>query len=127
MGRLARVVVPGLPHHVTQWGFVEVEVRSFDDDRDRRIYLELLATYCGLCSDPLVKLFSINPLADFRLVEWLAAGQPRQRSRRTGGTPEQEDPWEQKNSRKTSKRDWTAVSDPPSEGEKKGTKWTVPS
>ena len=41
MGRLRRVVVPGLPHHITQRGVRRSPV--FFDDRDRQIYLELLS------------------------------------------------------------------------------------
>ena len=41
MGRLRRVVVPGLPHHITQRGVRRCPV--FCDDRDRKIYLELLS------------------------------------------------------------------------------------
>lgn len=41
MARLARVVVPGLPHHVTQWGNHR-EAVFFGDD-DYRAYLDLIA------------------------------------------------------------------------------------
>ena len=41
MGRLRRVVVPGLPHHVTQRGVRRSA--TFSDARDRCIYLELLS------------------------------------------------------------------------------------
>lgn len=41
MARLARVVLPGYPHHVTQRGVRSMDV--FDSDRDRRAYLALLA------------------------------------------------------------------------------------
>jgi len=40
MARLARAVVPGYPHHVTQRGVRSLDV--FRDDDDRRAYLELL-------------------------------------------------------------------------------------
>jgi len=43
MARLARVVVPGLPHHVTQRGNRRQQV--FFDDADYRFYLELLAEH----------------------------------------------------------------------------------
>ncbi len=46
MGRLRRVVVPGLPHHITQRGVRRYPV--FSDDRDRKIYLELLSQACEL-------------------------------------------------------------------------------
>lgn len=40
MSRRARVIVPGLPHHITQRGNRRSEV--FKDDKDRRLYLQLL-------------------------------------------------------------------------------------
>jgi len=43
MPRLPRVVIPGIPHHVTQRGNRGDAV--FDDDVDRRRYLELLQEY----------------------------------------------------------------------------------
>ena len=43
MPRMARVVVPGLPHHLTQRGNRREDV--FFDDRDRQRYLQLLFEY----------------------------------------------------------------------------------
>jgi putative transposase len=43
MGRIARVVAVGLPHHVTQRGNNRAEV--FFSDADRRYYLKTLAHY----------------------------------------------------------------------------------
>ena len=40
MGRIARVVMPGYPHHVTQRGVRSIDV--FDDDTDRELYLSLM-------------------------------------------------------------------------------------
>ena len=40
MARLARVVVPGLPHHVTQRGVRSTDI--FRDDADREFYIEIL-------------------------------------------------------------------------------------
>ena len=40
MARLARVVLPGVPHHVTQRGVRSMNIFSCDDDRS--YYLELL-------------------------------------------------------------------------------------
>ncbi len=40
MGRIARVVMPGLPHHVVQRGVRSLDV--FGGDRDRRKYLSLM-------------------------------------------------------------------------------------
>ena len=44
MTRLPRVVVPGLPHHVTQRG--NRRQRTFFHDEDYVVYRRLLATYC---------------------------------------------------------------------------------
>jgi putative transposase len=44
MTRLPRVVVPGLPHHVTQRG--NRRQRIFFHDEDYVVYRRLLATYC---------------------------------------------------------------------------------
>src|SRR6266849_9968154 len=43
MGRIARVVAQGVPHHITQRGNARQIV--FNDAKDRRIYLELLRYY----------------------------------------------------------------------------------
>jgi len=40
MGRIARVVVPGMPHHVTQRGNRRQE--TFFGEEDYRAYLELM-------------------------------------------------------------------------------------
>ena len=44
MARLARVVIPGHPHHVTQRG--NGRARTFFDDRDYALYRDLLAEHC---------------------------------------------------------------------------------
>jgi putative transposase len=44
MARLARVVVPGLPHHVTQRG--NGRARTFFGDDDYALYRDLLGTHC---------------------------------------------------------------------------------
>ena len=46
MARFARVVVPGIPHHITQRG----NARQFilENDADRAVYLQLLGQYCRL-------------------------------------------------------------------------------
>lgn len=44
MPRLARVVIPGLPHHITQRG--NRRQRTFFHDGDYRLYLRLLAEWC---------------------------------------------------------------------------------
>jgi putative transposase len=43
MSRIARVVAPGYPHHVTQRGNNRLTV--FFDDQGRKTYLELLGKY----------------------------------------------------------------------------------
>jgi putative transposase len=43
MGRKARLILPGYPHHIVQRGHNKQTV--FRDDGDRRYYLDLLATY----------------------------------------------------------------------------------
>lgn len=45
MARLARLVVPGLPHHVTQRG--NGRARTFFADEDYALYRDLLAQACG--------------------------------------------------------------------------------
>ena len=44
MARLARVVIPGMPHHVTQRG--NRRQPTFFDDEDYAAYLELMADGC---------------------------------------------------------------------------------
>src|SRR5271166_3831232 len=46
MPRLARVVVPGLPHHITQRG--NRRQQTFFCDEDYRSYLELIGEWCGV-------------------------------------------------------------------------------
>jgi putative transposase len=45
MARLARVVVPGVPHHITQRG--NRRQPTFFSDDDYRLYLDLMAEWCG--------------------------------------------------------------------------------
>jgi len=45
MGRLTRIVIPGLPHHVTQRGNRRSDV--FCQAEDRRVYLSLVGKYPG--------------------------------------------------------------------------------
>jgi len=47
MARLARVVVPGVPHHVTQRGNRRQE--TFFGEADYAAYLSLLSEWCGRC------------------------------------------------------------------------------
>jgi putative transposase len=47
MARLARVVVPGVAHHVTQRG--NRRQQTFFQEDDYRAYLELLGEWCGRC------------------------------------------------------------------------------
>ena len=48
MARLARVVAPGVPHHVTQRGNRRQE--TFFGKADYRAYLELMAEWCERCA-----------------------------------------------------------------------------
>jgi putative transposase len=45
MSRLARVIIPGIPHHVTQRG--NGGARTFFSDDDYALYLKLLAAACA--------------------------------------------------------------------------------
>jgi len=45
MGRLARVTVPGMPHHVTQRG--NRRQQTFFSDADYSTYVDLLSEWCG--------------------------------------------------------------------------------
>jgi len=45
MARLARVVAPGVPHHVTQRG--NRRQRTFFTDYDYRLYRTLMAEWCA--------------------------------------------------------------------------------
>ena len=47
MGRIARVVVPGWPHHVTQRG--NRRMQTFFGQDDYQAYLDLLVEWCGRC------------------------------------------------------------------------------
>src|SRR3990172_7401077 len=47
MARLARVVVPGYPHHVTQRG--NRRQATFFDDDDYQAYRDLMAEWCRRC------------------------------------------------------------------------------
>ena len=44
MARLARVVIPGMPHHVTQRG--NRRQQTFFHDEDYEAYLKLMAEWC---------------------------------------------------------------------------------
>lgn len=45
MARLPRIVIPGIPHHVTQRG--NGRQRTFFEDGDYMLYLDLLAEAAG--------------------------------------------------------------------------------
>jgi len=47
MARLARVVAPGIPHHITQRG--NRRQQTFFCDEDYEAYLDLLSEWCGKC------------------------------------------------------------------------------
>jgi putative transposase len=44
MARIARVVAPGMPHHVTQRG--NRRLQTFFSDEDYQAYLELMSEWC---------------------------------------------------------------------------------
>ena len=47
MARIARVVVPGIPHHITQRGNRRLE--TFFSEADYREYLHVMAEWCNRC------------------------------------------------------------------------------
>jgi putative transposase len=47
MSRLARVVAPGFPHHITQRGNRRQE--TFFEEEDYQAYLDFMAEWCGKC------------------------------------------------------------------------------
>lgn len=47
MARIARVVAPGYPHHITQRG--NRRQQTFFSDEDYRAYLNLMSEWCGRC------------------------------------------------------------------------------
>jgi putative transposase len=47
MARIARVIAPGIPHHVTQRG--NRRQQTFFCDDDYRTYLDLMAEWCDKC------------------------------------------------------------------------------
>ena len=47
MARLARVVVPGYPHHITQRG--NRRLPTFFSDADYEAYRDLMAEWCRKC------------------------------------------------------------------------------
>jgi putative transposase len=48
MPRIARVVVPGIPHHITQRG--NRRQTTFFGDEDYRFYREVLGDWCSRCA-----------------------------------------------------------------------------
>lgn len=48
MGRISRVVAPGLPHHITQRG--NMRQQTFFSDEDHREYIALMAEWCNRCN-----------------------------------------------------------------------------
>ncbi|MEO5347889.1 MAG: transposase [Magnetococcus sp. YQC-9] len=47
MARIARIVAPGLPHHVTQRG--NRRQQTFFEEQDYQVYLDLMAEWCSRC------------------------------------------------------------------------------
>ena len=48
MARIARVVAPGFPHHITQRGNRRQE--TFFSDEDYQAYINLMSEWCSLCN-----------------------------------------------------------------------------
>lgn len=59
MGRLRRVVVPGLPHHVTQRG--NRRQQTFYGDEDYAEYRRLLSVSCRNCGTDEVVAYCLMP------------------------------------------------------------------
>lgn len=47
MARVARIVIPGIPHHVTQRG--NRRQKTFFSEQDYRAYIVLMSEWCKLC------------------------------------------------------------------------------
>ena len=47
MSRMARVVAPGYPHHITQRG--NRRQKTFFNDGDFKLYLQLMKEWCDKC------------------------------------------------------------------------------
>ena len=77
---MARVVVPKLPHHLTQRG--NRGQRTFFRKTDYRAYLELMTEWCGRC-DVAVCAYCLMPSH----VHLIAMPQPRDGLRRAVGGP----------------------------------------
>ena len=45
MGRISRIVIPGLAHHVTEWGNRRADV--FQEEEDPKVYLAVLNKYAS--------------------------------------------------------------------------------
>lgn len=59
MARLARLVIPGLPHHVTQRG--NRRQQTFFNDGDYAAYLELMSEWCR--EEALEREWRLGPIA----------------------------------------------------------------
>ena len=44
MARMARVVIPGIPHHITQRGNRKQKVFFYDEDY--QLYIQLISRFC---------------------------------------------------------------------------------
>ena len=58
MGRLARVIAPGMPHHVTQRG--NRRQQTFFGEEDYQHYLDLMANQGAAGSDRVLSLFALG-------------------------------------------------------------------
>lgn len=83
--RLARVVAPGFPHHVTQHG--NRRQKTFFLDDDYRAYLSLMAEWCGLHGAHVWAYCLMPNDVHLIVVPEAADGLPGPSARRTGATP----------------------------------------
>ncbi|OQB41507.1 MAG: hypothetical protein BWY09_00577 [Candidatus Hydrogenedentes bacterium ADurb.Bin179] len=68
MSRVARVVVPGNSHHITQWGNRQSAI--FETDADREAYLRFVGKYAALHGLSLWAYFLMTNHIHFRLPEF---------------------------------------------------------
>ncbi|MCP4643032.1 MAG: transposase [bacterium] len=58
MGRIARIVAPGMPHHITQRG--NRRMPTFLQDDDYAVYLDLMKTWCA-CHEVEIWAYCLMP------------------------------------------------------------------
>ena len=134
MARLARAVIPGVPHHITQRG--NRRQATFFSEDDYRVYLELMAQWCGRFGVE-VWAYCLMPNhvhvagSDDRLVtaapllalvgDWrgfLATGATETRSRDSAARNDAGDPWAVRTSsaRSSGRSDGRSAAESPGQG-----------